>query len=86
MTVIVEPTSDWPSVIVLDVAPLLHAYVSEQPPVQPSSSDRVPVTLRVSSSSGSATSPSLARLRPEPASLTLATAVVAELATLSVVP
>ena len=72
----VSPTSDWPRAIVALVAPVLHAYVSAQvAPVQPSSSDRVPVTLSVSSSSGSATSPSLARLRPEPASLTLATAV-----------
>ena len=55
-------------------------------PVHPSSSDRVPVTLNVSSSSGSATSPVLARLKPVPASLTFATALVALLVTLSAVP
>ena len=82
-----SPTSVWPSVIVALVAPLLHAYVSAQVlPVQPSSSDRVPETLSVSSSSGSATSSSLARLRPEPASLTLATLLVASLVELSAVP
>ena len=81
----VEATSDCPRVIVLEVAPVLHTYVNVQPPVQPSPSDTVPETLSVSSSSGSATSPSLARLRPEPASLRLATADVAALVELSAV-
>ena len=34
--------------IVLEVAPVLHAYVNEHPPVQPSSSETEPDTLSVS--------------------------------------
>ena len=62
-----------------------HTYVGAAF-VTPSSSARVPVTLSASSSSGSVTSPSLARLRPVPASLTLETELVALLVELSAVP
>ena len=67
------------------VSPVLHEYVGAAP-VTPSSSARVPDTLRVSPSSGSEASSVLPRLSPVPASFTLATALVALLVTLSVVP
>ena len=67
------------------MSPVLQAYVGDAP-VTPSSSANVPLTLNVSPWSGSATSPSLPRLRPVPASLTFATAVVALLVTLSEAP
>ena len=80
-----SPTSPCDRVIEDVVSPVLQRYVGDAP-VTPSSSASVPVTLNVSPWSGSATSPSLPRLRPEPASLTLATAVVALLVTLSDAP